>query len=282
MSVTWNGAAPERVRAPCVTERLRMVLRALALVLVTYLGIPFVVLFNLVERAAPLGVAHRIACLWGRICLWLCGVRVLARGTPMRGGGAVVANHAGWIDIFTLLTADRVYFVSKAEVAGWPLVGWLSRQIGTVYIDRRRTSSKAQAAMLHDRLARGDRLCFFPEGTSTDGRRVLPFKSTLFAPFTAEGLRDELWVQPVSIVYHPAPDLPRSFYGWWGEMPLGPHLKAVFALSRGGVAEVIHHPPLRAADFADRKALAAACEEAVRAGVTAALEAALETGRDPA
>lgn len=269
--VTWNGAEPEPVRAPTPLETAGLVLRALALFLLTYFGIVFVVLFNLLERVWPLGMAHRLICLWGRICLWLCGLRVNAIGEPMKGGGAVVANHAGWLDIFTLLTADRVYFVSKAEVASWPLVGWLSRQIGTVYIDRRRTAAKRQQSQLHERLLAGDRLCFFPEGTSSDGRRVLPFRSTLFSAFMTPELRPDLQVQPVSIVYRPKPGLPASFYGWWGDTALGGHIRNVFALSHGAVVDVIHHPPLRAADFPDRKALSAACEKAVRDGVESRL-----------
>ncbi|MSU90210.1 1-acyl-sn-glycerol-3-phosphate acyltransferase [Rhodobacteraceae bacterium 2CG4] len=271
MSVTWNQAEPPPLRRPRAAERLRMALRLLALFAVTYAGIVFVVLFNLLERLAPLGVAHRITCLWGRICLSLCGVRVRRVGRPMTHRGAVVANHAGWIDIFALLAADRVYFVSKAEVAGWPLVGWLSRQIGTVYIDRRRTAARRQRDQLAERLLAGDRLAFFPEGTSSDGRRVLPFRSTIFAAFETPALRKALWVQPVTLVYHPAPDLPRSFYGWWGEMGLKEHLTAVFALSRGAEVEVIHHAPLRVDAYPDRKALARACEAAVRRGMEQAL-----------
>ncbi|MEM7614514.1 MAG: lysophospholipid acyltransferase family protein [Pseudomonadota bacterium] len=271
MSLTWNAAEPPEVRAPRAWERGMMILRGLALVLLTYFGMIFVLLFNLIERALPLGISHRIICLWGRICLRLCGLRLVRQGTPMQGGGAIVANHASWIDIFTLLAADQVYFVSKADVARWPVVGVLSRQIGTVYIERKRTEAKQQEAQLRARLEAGDKLCFFPEGTSTDGQRVLDFRSTLFAAFMAEGLRDTLSVQPVSVIYHPPEGLPPAFYGWWGAMGLGSHLSAVFALSRGGIVEVVHHAPLAASDYPDRKALAAACEAAVRCGVETAL-----------
>ncbi|MHA3977252.1 lyso-ornithine lipid O-acyltransferase [Halovulum sp. GXIMD14794] len=276
MSVTWNEAEPPEVRAPRGLEWLRLGLRALTLVVVTYFGIIFVVVFNLVERVLPLGISHRIICLWGWICLRLCGVKIRRVGEPMAHRGAVVANHTGWIDIFTLLAADRVYFVSKAEVSSWPLVGWLSRQIGTVFIDRRRTASARQRDQLSERLLRGDRLAFFPEGTSTDGRRVLPFRSTIFAAFETPELRRALWIQPVTLVYHPTDGLPRSFYGWWGDMGLKDHLTAVFALSRGAEVEVIHHAPLRVDDYFDRKELARACEAAVRSGMDAAL--ARETG----
>ena len=271
MSLTWNGADPPEVRAPRPLEWVRLALRGAVMLFATYFGIIFVVAFNIIERALRLGVADRIVCLWGAICLALCGLRLERRGAPMSHDGIVVSNHIGWIDIFTLMKADHVFFVSKAEVAKWPVVGILSRQIGTMYIERNRTQAKRQEALLAARLRRGDRLCFFPEGTSTDGQRVLAFRTSLFAAVLSPEMRDRLWVQPVSVVYHPPPGLPRDLYGWWGTMPLGSHVRSILALSVGGVAEVIHHPPLRAADFDDRKALGAACEAAVREGVETAL-----------
>ena len=160
----------------------------------------------------------------------------------------------------------RVFFVSKAEVSGWPVIGFIGRSIGTMFIERRPAEARRQTEALHARLKRGDRLCLFPEGTSTDGARVLPFKSALFGVFLAPDLREALWV-PAGHPRLPAPpDLPPSFYGWWGDMEFGAHLRDVLALSRGGAVEVRFHPPLRAADSADRKALADAACAAVRAG----------------
>jgi 1-acyl-sn-glycerol-3-phosphate acyltransferase len=177
-----------------------------------------------------------------------------------------VANHASWLDIVVLMRAMRVFFVSKAEVSGWPAIGFIGRSIGTMFIDRRPVEARRQTEALHARLRRGDRLAIFPEGTSTDGRRVIAFKSALFEVFHAPDLRGLLWVQPVSIVYRAPPGLPPAFYGWWGEMDFGRHLAAVLALSSGGAVEVTFHPPLAPADFPDRKSLAAAAEAAVRAG----------------
>jgi 1-acyl-sn-glycerol-3-phosphate acyltransferase len=266
MSPTWDAADPPPLPRPTPAQRLRLVLRATALVAATYGLMPLVLLFNLTDGRLTRGAAQTVICLWGRICLRLCGVRLRRHGQPMPHAGAVVSNHAGWIDIFTHLAADRVHFVSKAEVARWPVVGILSRQIDPVYIERRRTGARLHEAQLRERLALGQRLCVFPEGTSSDGLRVLPFRSTLFAALITDGLAD-MWVQPVSLVYHPRPGLPASFYGWWGSMDFGPHVLAVLALSSGGIVDVVHHPALRVADFADRKALARACEQAVRDGM---------------
>ncbi len=100
---------------------------------------------------------------------------------------------------------------------------------------------------------------------------MLPFKPTLFAACFDPALRDALHVQPVTLVYHaPAGTDPR-FYGWWGEMGFGAHMLAMLVARRHGSAEVIFHPPLKVADFADRKALARTLEETVRAAHRSAL-----------
>jgi 1-acyl-sn-glycerol-3-phosphate acyltransferase len=136
-----------------------------------------------------------------------------------------------------------------------------------MFIDRRPGEAKRQEAELLARLARGDRMAIFPEGTSTDGQRVLPFKSALFGVFFAPGLDDRIAVQPVTIAYRPRAGLPAAFYGWWGEMEFASHLRDVMARSTGGVIELVFHPPLEVASFPDRKALAQAAEAAVRGGL---------------
>ena len=148
----------------------------------------------------------------------------------MRSGGAFVANHSSWIDIVALQRAAAPFLVSKAEVRAWPGIGLIGRAIGTMFIDRRPAEAKRQEALLHARLARGDRMALFPEGTSTDGLRVLPFKSSLFGVFTAPDL-DDIAVQPVTIAYRPHPGLPETFYAWWGEMDFATHIRDVLARS---------------------------------------------------
>ena len=121
-----------------------------------------------------LGLSH-----WRRAI----GLRMSVRGTPMSHPGAVVANHSSWLDIIVLNAAKRVFFVSKAEVSSWPGIGFLANITGTVFIRRERRDSKLQKNLFQTRLGLGHKLLFFPEGTSTDSLRVLPFKSTLFAAF---------------------------------------------------------------------------------------------------
>jgi 1-acyl-sn-glycerol-3-phosphate acyltransferase len=208
------------------------------------------------------------------VCRLSCralGLRREMRGAPMTGPGAYIVNHVSWLDIFVLNACKRLYFVAKSEVAGWPGIGWLARGTGTVFIARDPRHARAQTRVFEERLRAGHRLLFFPEGTSTDGRRVLPFRTTLFEAFFSDRLRDVLQVQPVSLVYHAPSGEDPAFYGWWGDMALGPAILAVLAARRQGHVEITYHPPLRVADFVDRKSLAAAAEADVRAGFARAM-----------
>ena len=184
--------------------------------------------------------------------------------------GATVANHASWLDIFVLNATRRLYFVSKSEVATWPGIGWLARATGTLFISRDPRQAKAQAEQFRERLLAGHQLLFFPEGTSTDTLRVLPFKPTLFAAFFDEELRHAMHIQPVTVAYHPPEGESARYYGWWGDMDFGPHLLAMLATKRHGSVDVVFHPPVRVDDSPNRKTLAREVEDTVRAGLQAA------------
>jgi lyso-ornithine lipid O-acyltransferase len=274
VTVGWRGAEPPERPRLGAAERWRLAWRA-PLVLALTLGLfgAFLVLRGIDKAAKAVWRGHLPALapwvvhLWGWLMVPIAGLRYEAVGRMMEHPGALVANHASWLDIVVLMRATRIFFVSKAEVGGWPGIGTIGRAIGTIFIERRPSEAKRQQAVLLARLSRGDRMVIFPEGTSTDGRRVLPFKSALFGVFFEPALEGRMWVQPVSIVYRAPSGLPAVFYGWWGTMDFGAHLRDVLALSRGGRVEVTFHPPLRAADFDGRKALADRAGAVVRAEV---------------
>lgn len=263
----WQkAAAPQRRIGPA--GWLRALGRGVPMALVTYGALVLLLLLRLVEW--PLFGPSRpwTPYLTQFVCranLFFLGLRRETRGQPMKGKGAVVANHSSWLDIFVLNAGQRIYFVAKAEVSGWPGIGWLARATGTVFIERRGTEAKAQQKVFEDRLLAGHQLLFFPEGTSTDAIRVLPFKSTLFQAFFTNGLDRVLSIQPVTVVYHaPAGEDPR-FYGWWGDMDFAPHLLQTLAAPRHGRVEIVYHPPVPVDAFATRKELAAHCERVIRA-----------------
>lgn len=268
-AATWNEVLPPELPPLTAGQKIRGAVRLAAFVATTLLALGLFVAGRYLRH----WFGHRVtfhflaARQWARIGLRLAGLRHDTRGVPVRGG-AVVANHCSWLDIMALRAVTLMYFVSKAEVADWPGVGFVTRVTGTIFIERRRSQAKAQEEMLRSRIAADQLLTFFPEGTSTDGERVLPFKSSLFSVFFLDGHGAGLAVQPVSIRYRPAEGsgLPASFYGWWGTMGFERHVFDVFARSRGGRVTVIFHPAVRASEFPDRKALADHCQRTVAEG----------------
>lgn len=243
---------------------LRVLRRGTPMVVVTFGGLAVLLALRLPEHAfaggrRPLtGRLTRAVCRFNLLCL---GLRLDVAGPPPVAPAALVANHGSWLDILVLNAAQTVTFVSKAEVAGWPGIGWLARATGTLFIRRDRTEAPAQVGQIRDRIARGDRLLFFPEGTSTDGQRVLPFKPTLFQPL------GDVAVQPLTVIYTAPEGADPRFYGWWGNMDLGPHLLAVLSVRRQGRVRVVRHAALP--PDGDRKARARAAESLVRDGFSA-------------
>lgn len=199
-----------------------------------------------------------------RVTLRIMGLRVTQTGAILRGKGAIVANHTSWLDIFVLNSRKTVYFVSKSEVANWPGIGWLARATGTLFIRRDPRDARAQTKQLEERLLQGQRLLFFPEGTSTDGQRVLPFKTTLFAAFFSDRMRHELMIQSVCVVYHAPKGRIDAFYGWWGDMDFAPSLLELLAQPRQGHVELIYNKPVPVDRFPNRKSLASYLETELR------------------
>jgi 1-acyl-sn-glycerol-3-phosphate acyltransferase len=267
--MTWHSdlPPPQARIAPATWPRVALRLGLMALAI--FGGLALHMILRLIERpvfglrrplTAPL---TQVVC---RATLAILRLSLRIEGQPVTGHAALVANHSSWLDIFVLNSATQVYFVSKAEVADWPGIGWLARATGTVFIRRDRREAAQHTSMLETRLQAGHRLLVFPEGTSSDGLRVLSFKTTLFEAFLAPDLRDSLQVQPVSVTYSAPEGADPRALGWWGHMDFGSHLLQVLAMPRAGQVRLVFHPPIRVADLPDRKALALACEEAVRAG----------------
>jgi 1-acyl-sn-glycerol-3-phosphate acyltransferase len=194
----------------------------------------------------------------------------------------LVSNHTSWLDIPVLSAVAPVSFVAKAEVSRWPFVSSLARLQRTVFIDRtRRVAVGDTAGEMAERLDQGDTLVLFAEGTSSDGNRVLPFRSALFAAAKSGGQPDlaksPVVVQTVALVYARLHGLPlsrgdRPLVGWYGDMDMQSH---AWELLQAGPLDVVVRigPPVPLHDFRDRKELAERTEAAVREGVVRTLRA---------
>jgi 1-acyl-sn-glycerol-3-phosphate acyltransferase len=258
-------------------------LRAFAIVAVfltvTLVSIPWqssALRFGLRRRKTFPNRYHRFLCR-------LFGIRLRVIGTPVQDRGVLmVANHTSWLDILVFSAAARLSFVAKAEVATWPFFSTLARLQETVFVERTRRSQTAMARdQIRERLLAGDALVLFPEGTSSDGNRVLPFKSALMGSVEAtigedpQGRAQHVLVQPVSTAYVGLHGMPmgrenRPLFAWYGDMELVPHLWE--CLKTGPIDVVVEfHKPISIDVIGNRKQLAAIAETVVRRGQARAL-----------
>ena len=185
----------------------------------------------------------------------------------------ILANHASWLDIVVITALTPAVFIAKKEVASWPLFGWLAKLQRSVFIDReRRHKTGAATREIADRLLGGDAVVLFAEGTSSDGNRILPFRSALIGAVHHTIARsthhDAVTVQPLSLAYVGWSGLPigrasREHVAWYGDIDLLPHLLGV--LSSGAIDVVASWgEPVAYGVSADRKEIAREAEVAVR------------------
>ena len=165
----------------------------------------------------------------------------------------------------------KASFIAKGEVASWPVFGFLSKLQQTAFVSRSKSTLGNDKNALEYMLKDGRSMILFPEGTSTDGRAVVPFKSSLFSIALADDGTD-IWLQPMtlSIVQvdgrDPADQMARDLYAWHGDMTLPPHLSA-FGKTKGATIKITFHQPVSARAVNDRKILAATCHGAVQKGL---------------
>ena len=267
-------------------SQLRAVVRLALYAVWNMLMLPLQAVFVVLRRRTASSfprIYHRGVCR-------IIGVELQVRGEQAPGKPMLfVANHASYLDITVLGALIRGSFIAKAEIADWPFFGLLAKLQRTVFIERRSAHAAKQRDEIARRLDAGDDLILFPEGTSSDGNRILPFKSALFSVAEREVDGKPLAVQPVSIAYLKLDGLPlgrewRPKIAWYGDMNMIAHAWSLFTLGKLTV-EVRFHPPLDMAAPADavpgetaplsgglrRKLLAERSQAAVEAGFAESL-----------
>lgn len=251
----------------------------LALTLLTLLLLPF----QLIALAFNLRMQRTIPHLFHRVLCKVVGIRIREVGQRCREAPALIlANHVSWLDICVISALGPVVFISKSEVARWPVFGWLAKLQRTIFIDRQaRHRTGAATEEIGDRLLTGDAVVLFAEGTSSDGIRILPFRSALIgAVHHALGKSDHhsaITVQPMSLAYVKFSGLPigralRERVAWYGDVDLIPHFIGVLASGAIDVT-VSWGEPIPYDMQADRKQIARRAEAEVRRLTGAALRA---------
>lgn len=221
--------------------RIAIGLRLLPLLLAALVLIPL----QLLALRFGWPVLHTAPMWFHRIFLKLFGVRIVEKGTPPgETATLVVANHVSWLDISVIGALHPLSFIAKSEVETWPVIGFFARLQRSVFIDRQRKKATKEVnhALAH-RLVKGEVMVLFAEGTTGDGNRLLPFRSSLVGAAQTALMDDsveKVFLQPLALAYTRRNGLPvtrreRPFIAWYGDMELAPHLSEFL---RGGPIDV--------------------------------------------
>jgi lyso-ornithine lipid O-acyltransferase len=248
--------------------KLRTLLRATRLIVHLSIGLAAAAAVSLdfTDSLRPEPIARR----WSRRLLRILGIRVSVRGRPFDGSCVIAANHISWLDIPLLAACGATRFVAKSEIRDWPVAGWLANAAGTFYIRRGKGGARPVTERLVPHLCAGGSVVLFPEGTTTNGRQLMPFHARLFAAAVDAAAT----VQPVALRYS-TDDAGREVAPFVGDDDLFRHILRLLG-STGVQAEVVFCAAVAVAQ-PDRDALAGAAEDAV----AAQLGVAVTRGRTP-
>ena len=231
----------------------------------------FLVIIFLIFKAIlkPLNLNYPVFLIrksWSVFILRLFGLKLKVIGKQSYNSTIFVSNHISWTDILVIQSVLDIIFVAKSDVKKMPGLGFLAGIANTVFIDRNPQKISKDSLILKKKIEKGELICFFPEGTSTDGLRVLKFKSGFFQ-LLFDGIYNQnkyiKKVQPLSIYYKVHnKNLSKDFYGWWGSMSIISHITKILCLSSGSV-ELKFHDSLNSEEFNDRKEIALAAENTI-------------------
>ena len=193
---------------------------------------------------------------WSRFACRVVGIRVTTRGS-MPQSGLLVCNHLSYLDVIVLSSIGPCVFVAKRDVAAWPLFGWLAHAAGTIFVDRERRLASADVVdLVREAIASGSLVVLFPEGTSSDGSTVLPFKSSLLE--SAVQLRCPVAAAAIEHALEDGSVADEVCY--WGDMTLLPHLLNLFSKREIRSKCSFSLPKIRAGD---RKGIATELREEI-------------------
>lgn len=251
---------------------LRGFLRATALIALTLACLPLQAIgvrLNMAYAATLPGQYHRWA-------LKIMGITCTEHGLEHRSqaSGLILANHTSWLDILIISSLRPVVFIAKSEVETWPMFGLLARLQRTLFVNRTRRSQTMQISQqISQTIGQGTTVVLFAEGTTSDGNRLLPFKSALIGAIEAQseaekGASPAHTLQPLALYYSCWGGVPlsrayRPRISWYGDMEILPHLWALLK-GPGLTAEVTWCEPLQSAQTLSRKELTAIAETRVR------------------
>lgn len=263
---TWQGAPEENELEITALGWVRLAIRSVFIIATILIGVMVSLPLKLWDALAnhhSAGIVRQAVC---KICLRLLGLSVSVEGRVDQAARLIVANHVSWLDIFVVNACVNGCFVAKSEVRRWPGIGPLARFGGTEFINRGRGATRDEMLKLDMAIEGGKRLILFPEGTSSDGLGVLPFRSSMLQICYSEGWHADWAVQAMSLHYVAPRGASPRFYGWWGDMSFGVHLLKILAAAPQGHVSIAIHDAHLPAHVGDRKALTQRLQAQVAGG----------------
>ena len=211
--------------------------------------------------------------IFHKLLIWLLSVQIEFEGEINKSNNCnlYISNHISYLDIPILGSNYPLRFVAKSEVEVWPLFGFLAKLARTIFISRNRFDSLNQKSKIFKSLSSDEKVFIFPEGTTSDGNRVLDFKSSSFSALEGKNLI----IQPIVILYSELNGIPinrwlRPIIAWYGDMDLKPHLSALVNL-RSIRARLIYLDKVNAKNFSSRKNLSKHLENKIKKVYSSAL-----------
>ena len=261
MSAAGDALRPQ-APSPTLARRLRGAWRIVRSVVHLLYGLVLIALFF--GPASDAATRERLVRRWSAAFLRLLGVRLQARGTPRPGAKLIVANHVSWLDIMAIDAVVPARFVSKAEVRHWPLFGRIAVATGTLFIERERARDAVRVVhQMAEALQAGDTLAVCPEGTTSDGRALLPFHANLLQAAIATSTP----VQPVALRFS---DPAHAFSPAVEFVGATTMLQSVWAVACAqGLCVHVDVLPAQAVDHADRRRLAERLRDEIAAAIAA-------------
>lgn len=251
-------------------QKLRTTYKSILLVL-------WIIIMLLAYAVCKLLVPKRMSAFYNifhHICCIIFSMRVTVEGEMSQEEPTLfLSNHISYLDIFVLGAKLPGYFIAKSEVANWPILGQLAKMQNTLFFERKGNKIRSQLSIMSNHFDQVKNLILFPEGTSTEGEHVEPFKSSLLQSVEQAG--KAVTIQPVTIAYTHYDGLlmnkrTRDQYAWYAKMPFGSHFFNALGLYDSQV-KIIFHPVVRLSDFETRKDCAMHCWKEVSNGLESAI-----------
>lgn len=242
-------------------QYIRFILKAPLVILCVLMTLLTMCIFTLLGLKR---LNRRIMCLSFAAGCVIVGLRVRVKGAlSQQRPLLLVSNHFSYLDLFAIGSIVPAAFTPKSEIAGWPVIGRLCAMAGCVFIDRRPSKTLENKKLLEEARASGEVISLFPEGTTNEGKSILPFKSSFFS------LADSgnVYVQPLSVIYthfngKPLDEPALPIVGWYGDAYFFPHI-AAFLKHKSADVTLVFHEAVTGSQFRSRKELAQYCQQQI-------------------